>query len=88
MIILGEEKLFEKFKIVQVISNIFALVLSIFILVTEKFEYLPYMLLFMGIFNAAEGITKMKEDKRKSGYLCFMLSLFLFFCCIKILFIR
>ncbi|MED3836792.1 DUF3953 domain-containing protein [Peribacillus frigoritolerans] len=70
-------------KIVRIILAIIVLALSAYLLITENFEFMPYLMLISGAIMLVRGLVELQKD-RKGGFLgCVVVSLFLFFVSIQ-----
>ncbi|MGG3480701.1 hypothetical protein ABES21_24915 [Peribacillus frigoritolerans] len=70
-------------KIVRIILAIIVLALSAYLLITENFEFMPYLILISGAIMLVRALAELQKD-RKGGFLgCVVVSLFLFFVSIQ-----
>ncbi|MFF2501365.1 DUF3953 domain-containing protein [Peribacillus sp. NPDC058075] len=70
-------------KIVRIMLTIIVLALSAYLLITENFEFMPYLMLISGAIMLVRGLAELQKD-RKGGFLGFVVvSLFLFFVSIQ-----
>ncbi|KQU09252.1 hypothetical protein ASG65_28085 [Bacillus sp. Leaf13] len=70
-------------KIVRISLAIIVLALSAYLLITENFEFTPYLMLISGAIMLVRGLAELQKD-RKGGFLgCVVVSLFLFFVSIQ-----
>ncbi|MFJ9382701.1 DUF3953 domain-containing protein [Peribacillus sp. NPDC101481] len=70
-------------KIVRISLAIIVLALSAYLLITENFEFMPYLMLISGAIMLVRGLAELQKD-RKGGFLgCVVVSLFLFFVSIQ-----
>ncbi|MGG0654953.1 DUF3953 domain-containing protein [Rummeliibacillus pycnus] len=71
-------------KIIRVLLGIIVIAFSSYGLISENFELMPFMMLFLGAFMLATGLVELQKDrKRFEGYMCIIVSLFIFFVSIK-----
>lgn len=71
-------------KIFRVALSVVGVVLAGFMLVTQNFEFMPYLMLALGISTLITGIVELQNDKKAFwGYMCIIVSLFLFFVSIQ-----
>lgn len=71
-------------KIIRVILGIIVIVLSGYSLITKDFELMPYLMLFLGAFILASGVTELQKDRKGFwGYMSIIVSLFIFFVSIQ-----
>lgn len=67
-------------KIIRILLGIIVIALSSYCLISKNFEPMQYMLLFLGAFMLVTGISELqKEQHRFEGYMCIIVSLFIFF---------
>ena len=67
-------------KIIRIILAIIVIVLSSYSLIRGNFELMPFMMLFLGAFMLATGLSELQKDrKRFEGYMFIVVSLFIFF---------
>ncbi|WP_397539205.1 DUF3953 domain-containing protein [Rummeliibacillus pycnus] len=71
-------------KIIRVLLGIIVIAFSSYCLISKNFELMPFMMLFLGAFMLATGLGELQKDrKRFEGYMCIIVSLFIFFVSIK-----
>lgn len=71
-------------KIVRIILAIIVLTLSVYQLITDNFEVMPYSMLFLGALMLVIGLAELQKDRKGfGGYMCIVVSLFLFFVSIQ-----
>lgn len=71
-------------KIIRIILGIIVIALSSYSLISRNFELMPFMMLFLGAFMLVSGLSELQKDrKRFEGYMCIIVSLFIFFVSIQ-----
>ncbi|MCM3677400.1 DUF3953 domain-containing protein [Peribacillus simplex] len=71
-------------KIVRIILAIIVLALSAYLLITENFEFMPYLMLISGAIMLVRGLAELQKDRKGfGGYMFIIVSLFVFFVSIK-----
>ncbi|GAB4074462.1 hypothetical protein GCM10028778_19650 [Barrientosiimonas marina] len=72
------------FKILRVIFSIVVAVLASYMLITQDFELMPYLMLGLGISTLITGVVELQNDKKAFwGYMSIIVSLFMFFVSIQ-----
>lgn len=67
-------------KILRIFLSIAGVVFASFILITQSFELMPYMLLVLGMSTLFTGVSELQKDKKAFwGYMSIIVSLFVFF---------
>lgn len=66
-------------KIIHVILSIIVLGLALFELITNDYQMMPIMMFFLGALMLVLGIRELQKEKRKTGVLSVIVSLFVFF---------
>ena len=69
----------EILKILKVILSVIVIALAGYGLITKNFEFMSYMILFLGVFILVTGVSELQEKKKTSAILFFLISAFLFF---------
>lgn len=71
-------------KILKLILSIAGAGFALFILTTKSFEFMPYMLLVLGVSSLFTGVSELQKDKKAFwGYMNIIVSLFVFFVSIQ-----
>jgi uncharacterized membrane protein len=71
-------------KICRITLAIIVICLSLFSLITQNFELMPYLLLFLAVFMLVAGLAEFQKDSKEfSGYISIIVSLFVFIASIK-----
>ncbi|TEA46686.1 DUF3953 domain-containing protein [Bacillus sp. BH2] len=65
--------------LLKVIFGLIGCILAMHYLVTDKFEVMPFMSLFMGLMILMTGISDLKENQKASAYMLFLASGFIIF---------
>lgn len=66
-------------KIIQIISSIIGMGLALYGLITKDFQYMPVMMLFLGINMLVVGLMDIKKKQKPvSGYMSIAASLIVF----------
>lgn len=66
-------------KIVRMISSFIAFALAGYSLITNNFEYMPYMLFFLGVSVLVTGVLELKAKRKTSAIISFLAVAFTFF---------
>ena len=59
-------------KIVRITFSLIALALAIYSFITDNRGILLYMFIFLGLMSFTAGIEELREQKKVSGTLCFL----------------
>lgn len=71
-------------KIVRIFLSIVVFVLAGFMLLTQNFEYMSYLMLLLGVSILLTGVIELKKDKYAfTGYLSIFAALFVFYVSIQ-----
>jgi hypothetical protein len=71
-------------KLLRLILTIIVVALSVFGLITESNEVIPYLMLLLGVSMLVTGLFELQKDKKGFwGYMGIVVSLFLFFVAIQ-----
>lgn len=54
-------------------------VMAVYALIFQNFEVIPYMMLSQGVMLLAIGLNEMNEERKRSGIVVIIASLFVFF---------
>jgi len=63
----------EKLKILKVILSVIVIALAGYGLITKNFEFMPYMMLFLGVFMFVTGVAEL-QAKRKTNAISLILA--------------
>lgn len=66
-------------KILRIISSVIAFALAGYSLITKNFEFMPYMLLFLGLSVLVTGVLELKAKRKTSAIISFLAVAFAFF---------
>lgn len=69
----------EILKILKVILSVIVIALAGYGLITKNFEFMPYMMLFLGVFMLVTGISELQAKKKTSAIPFILAAAFLFF---------
>lgn len=69
----------EILKILKVILSVIVIALAGYGLITKNFEFMPYMMLFLGVFMLVMGISELQAKKKTSAISFILAAAFLFF---------
>ena len=67
--------------ILRVIFGAIAFCFSMYALITNKYQVIPYMLFFLGLMGLVTGISELKVERRTSAIITFLTSAFALFVC-------
>ncbi|MGG3556364.1 hypothetical protein ABES23_06875 [Peribacillus frigoritolerans] len=70
-------------KIVRIILAIIVLALSAYLLITENFEFMPYLILISGAIMLVRALAELHKERKGGFFGCVVVSLFLFFVSIQ-----
>jgi hypothetical protein len=71
-------------KTLRIILSIVGVVLAGFGLITQNFEFMPYLMLILGISILITGGIELQKDKKGFwGYMCIIVSMFAFYVSIQ-----
>ena len=71
-------------KILRIVLSIITISLSGFSLITENFEYIPYLMLSLGVTMLVIGLIELEKNRKEFwGFMSIVVSLFVFLCCHK-----
>lgn len=71
-------------KILRIIFSVIVITLAGYSLITKNFEFMSYLMLFLGAFMLVTGLVELQKDrKRFEGYMFIIVSLFIFFVSIQ-----
>ncbi|QED46279.1 DUF3953 domain-containing protein [Cytobacillus dafuensis] len=71
-------------KILRIIFSLSTVALSAFSLITQNYNLTPYVMFLLGVTMLMTGIIELQKDKKGfPGYLCIIVSLFIFFVSIQ-----
>ncbi|WP_143469683.1 YczI family protein [Lentibacillus sediminis] len=65
--------------IIRIITAVIAGSLAIYALITGNHHVMPYMMFFMGVMLLAMGLSEIKKERRRMGFLSIIVSLFVFY---------
>jgi len=65
--------------ILRVISSVIVIALAGYGLVTKNFVFLPFMVLFLGVFGLITGVLELKAKRKTSGIISILAAAFAFF---------
>ena len=65
-------------KILKVILSVIVIALAGYGLITKNFEFMPYMIFFLGVFMLVTGASEL-QAKKKSAIFFILAAVFLFF---------
>ncbi|WP_461178521.1 YczI family protein [Virgibacillus ainsalahensis] len=63
----------------RAISAIITGALAIYGLITGNTDVMPYMMFFMGVMVLVMGISEIKKERRRMGFISIIVSLFAFY---------
>ena len=76
-------------KITRFILALIVIALSSYSLISNNFESMPFMMLFLGAFMLVSGLSELQKDrKRFEGYMFIVVSIFIFFVSIQGFFVE
>ncbi|MDM5185911.1 DUF3953 domain-containing protein [Bacillus sp. DX4.1] len=65
--------------LLKIIFGLISCILAVYSLITDKFEIMPFMSLFMGLMILMTGLSDLKENRKTSAYTLFLASGFIIF---------
>ncbi|MDM5465468.1 DUF3953 domain-containing protein [Bacillus cereus] len=65
--------------LLKIIFGLISCILAVYSLITDKFEIMPYMSLFVGLMILMTGLSDLKENRKASAYTLFLASGFIIF---------
>jgi len=69
-------------KLIKTLQKTFAIitgVMAVYALIFQNFEVIPYMMLAQGVMLLAIGLNEINEERKRSGVVVIIASLFVFF---------
>ena len=66
-------------KILRLISSISVMALAGYGLITDKFEFMPYMLFFLGVSLLVSGVLELQAKRKTSAIFTILAAAFLFY---------
>ncbi|MGF9975859.1 DUF3953 domain-containing protein [Viridibacillus arvi] len=71
-------------KKLRIILSVIVIALAGYSLITKNFEFMSYLMFFLGAFMLVMGLDELQKDrKRFEGYMCIIVSMFIFFVSIQ-----
>ncbi|MGE7921468.1 DUF3953 domain-containing protein [Viridibacillus sp. NPDC093762] len=71
-------------EILRIILSVIVIALAGYSLITKNFEFMSYLMLFLGAFMLVTGLVELQKDrKRFEEYMFIIVSLFIFFVSIQ-----
>ncbi len=71
-------------KLSRITLAIIVICCSLFSLITQNFELMPYLMLFLALFMLVTGLAELQKDRKRFwGYISIIVSLFVFIASIK-----
>ena len=71
-------------KALRIILAIVTMGLSSYCIITQNFEFIPYLMFLLGATLLVTGLIELKKDRKEfGGYMCIIASLFTFFVSIE-----
>lgn len=67
------------FRILRITSLVIGMALAGYSLITKNFEFMPYMILFLGVFMLVTGVSELQAKKKTSAIFFILPAAFLFF---------
>ncbi|PEW67831.1 hypothetical protein CN448_17120 [Bacillus cereus] len=65
--------------LLKITFGLISCILTVYSLITNKFEVMPYMSLFVGLMILMTGFSDLKENRKASAYTLFLASGFIIF---------
>ncbi|KAB2458207.1 DUF3953 domain-containing protein [Bacillus sp. CH126_4D] len=65
--------------LLKITFGLISCILAVYSLITDKFEVMPYMSLFVGLMVLMTGFSDLKENRKASAYTLFLASGFIIF---------
>lgn len=66
-------------KIVRLISSLIVIALASYGLITKNFEFMPYMMLFLGVSILVIGVLELQAKRKTSAIISILASAFILF---------
>ncbi|MGY0695045.1 DUF3953 domain-containing protein [Virgibacillus sp. FSP13] len=66
-------------KVIKIILGIAVIILSGYSLITQDFTFIPYMVLFLGLFMIVTGISEFQRKQKFNALITIPASLFILF---------
>ncbi|OAB38622.1 hypothetical protein PMSD_06295 [Paenibacillus macquariensis subsp. defensor] len=70
-------------KFCKIIISILVITISIYCLITKRFELLPYMMLCLGVFMLVLGLEELQKGRKRFWYMSIIVAVFIFYISIQ-----
>ena len=66
-------------KVLRIILSVIVIGLAVYGKITNNFEFMPYMMFFMGLLMLVTGVSELQAKRKTSAICIFLAAAFLFF---------
>lgn len=75
----GNWRVVRLLKTLRVALVVITFCFAMYVLLTNNYRFMPYLLFFLGLFGIVNGVFELKVGRRTSGILSFLASVFAIF---------